>query len=90
MVALARAAGLPGYDASLNYVVNKMKAAGYNVTLNAFPFLFVPPAVLRQTAPISATYDTGAFTGTGYGIVSGQVTAVDINLVPPQSKYQRL
>ncbi len=80
-----RAAGLPGYDASLNYVVNKMKAAGYNVTLNAFPFTFVASPLLRQTAPISATYETGAFTGTGYGNISAAVTAVDINLVPPRA-----
>lgn len=80
-----RAAGLPGYDASLNYVKTKMQAAGYNVSLNAFPFLFIPPSTLRQTAPISATYETGAFTGTGYGTVSGNVTAVDINLVPPRA-----
>jgi Zn-dependent M28 family amino/carboxypeptidase len=80
-----RAAGLPGYDDSLDYVVNTMTAAGYNVSLNAFPFLFIPPAVLRQTAPISATYETGAFTGTGYGEVAGSVTAVDINLVPPRA-----
>jgi Zn-dependent M28 family amino/carboxypeptidase len=80
-----RAAGLPGYDASLNYVKTKMQAAGYNVSLNAFPFLFIPPSTLRQTAPTTATYETGAFTGTGYGTVSGNVTAVDINLVPPRA-----
>ena len=57
-----RAAGLPGYDGSVAYVVERMEAAGYNVTLNAFPFVFVPPAVLRQTAPILATYETGATT----------------------------
>ena len=43
-----------------------MTAAGYNVTLDPFPFVFVAPAVLQQTAPMSATYETGAFTGTGY------------------------
>jgi Zn-dependent M28 family amino/carboxypeptidase len=80
-----RAAGLPGYDVSLNYVADKMRAAGYNVTLNPFDFLFIPPAVLRQTAPNTAAYETGAFTGTGYGQVSGNVTAVDINLTPPRA-----
>jgi Zn-dependent M28 family amino/carboxypeptidase len=80
-----RAAGLPGYDASLNYVKNKMQAAGYNVSLNAFPFLFIPPSTLRQLAPISATYETGAFTGTGYGQVTASVTPVDINLLPPRA-----
>ena len=32
-----RAAGTPGYDASFQYVVERMTAAGYNVTLNAVP-----------------------------------------------------
>jgi Zn-dependent M28 family amino/carboxypeptidase len=62
-----------------------MIAAGYNVTLNAFPFVFVPPPLLQQLTPISATYETGVFTGTGYGDVTGAVTAVDINLPPPQA-----
>jgi Zn-dependent M28 family amino/carboxypeptidase len=80
-----RAAGTPGYTASRDYVVSKMTAAGYNVTLNAFPFVFVPPAVLRQTAPVTATYETGSFTGTSYGNVTAAVTAVDINLVPSRA-----
>jgi Zn-dependent M28 family amino/carboxypeptidase len=33
-----RAAATPGYDASVDYVVNRMKAAGYKVTLNEFDF----------------------------------------------------
>jgi Zn-dependent M28 family amino/carboxypeptidase len=62
-----------------------MTAAGYNVTLDSFPFVFIAPATLQQTAPISATYETGAFTGSGSGTVSAAVTAVDINLVPPRA-----
>ncbi len=61
-----------------------MTAAGYNVTVNAFPFVH---SSLRQlcnrSAPSPATYETGAFTGTGYGDVTAAVTAVDVNLVPP-------
>lgn len=75
-----RAAGTPGYDESLDYVVEKMTAAGYNVTLNAFPFVFVPPAVLQQLTPNTATYETGSFTGTGFGDVTANVTAVDLQL----------
>jgi len=80
-----RAAGTPGYDQSVQYIVDKMTAAGYVVTLNAFPFVYIPPARLQQTAPNSATYDTGAFTGSGTGNVAANVTAVDINLVPPRA-----
>jgi len=75
-----RLSGTAGYEESVDYVVEKMTAAGYNVTLHGFPFVFVPPAVLQQTAPIVATYETGAFTGTGYGDVSAAVTAVDLQL----------
>ncbi len=80
-----RAAGTPGYDASVAYVVQKMTAAGYNVTLNAFPFVYVALPTLQQTAPIVASYETGAFTGSGTGNVSAAVTAVDINLAPPRA-----
>jgi len=80
-----RAAGTPGYDQSLQYVVDTMTAAGYNVTINAFPFVFVALPTLQQTAPISASYETGAFTGSGFGNVSRNVTAVDINLTPPRA-----
>lgn len=80
-----RAAGTPGYDASVEYVVERMTAAGYKVTLHEFPFTFVPPALLQQLTPVNATYETGSFTGTGYGDVTGNVIPVDINLVPPRA-----
>jgi Zn-dependent M28 family amino/carboxypeptidase len=80
-----RAAGTPGYEASVDYVVERMTAAGYNVTLHDFPFVFIPPSTLEQLAPISATYATGAFTGSGFGDVTANVVPVDINLVPPRA-----
>lgn len=80
-----RAAGTPGYDQSVQYIVDKMTAAGYAVTLNAFPFTYVALPVLRQTAPLTATYESGTFTGTGFGNAAANVTAVDINLVPPRA-----
>jgi Zn-dependent M28 family amino/carboxypeptidase len=80
-----RAAGTPGYDASVQYVVDTMTAAGYDVSLDAFPFTYVALPTLRQLAPVTAQYETGAFTGTGYGSVTASVTAVDINLVPPRA-----
>jgi Zn-dependent M28 family amino/carboxypeptidase len=80
-----RAAGTPGYDQSVQYIVDKMTAAGYHVTLNAFPFTYTPLPLLRQTAPVTATYESGSFTGGGYGGVTARVTAVDINLVMPRA-----
>lgn len=79
-----RAAGTPGYARSVDYVVEQMTAAGYSVTLNSFPFLYVPLPTLRQLAPGAASYETGAFTGTGYGTVTAAVTPIDVNLVPPR------
>jgi len=79
-----RAAGTSGYTASVGYVVDTLEAAGWNVTLDEFPFQFFPPAVLQQLTPVSATYESGVFTNSGTGNVTGSVIAVDINLTPPR------
>jgi Zn-dependent M28 family amino/carboxypeptidase len=79
-----RAAGLPGYTASVDYVVDTLEAAGWNVTLDEFPFQFFPPGVLQQLTPVSATYETGVFTNSGTGDVTGSVIPVDIHLAPPR------
>jgi len=79
-----RAAGTPGYDASVQYVVDKMTAAGYNVTLNAFPFTYVAASTLQQIAPIAGSYETGPYTGSGSGTVTAAVTPVDIKLDLPR------
>ena len=80
-----RAAGLPGYTASVEYVVDTLREAGWNVELDQFPFTFTPPPTLRQLTPVAATYPTAAFTGTGFGEITAGVVAVDINLVPPRA-----
>ena len=79
----SRAAGTDGYTGSVDYVAGLLEDAGYTVTLDEFAYEFAG-ASLRQTAPITATYATGAFTGTGEGTVSASVTAVDVNLVLPR------
>jgi Zn-dependent M28 family amino/carboxypeptidase len=80
-----RAAGLPGYTASVDYVVDTLEAAGWDVTLDEFDFDFIPPPLLQQLTPISATYPTGAFSGSGFGEITGSVIPVDINLTPPRA-----
>ena len=80
-----RAAGFPGYDASVDYVADTLEAAGYAVEIHPFEFTFVPPATLEQIAPIAATYETGAFTGSGFGTLTGPVIPVDLALEPPQA-----
>ena len=75
-----RAAGTEGYDQSVEYVAGLLREAGYQVTLDPVEITFQFPAVLRQLTPIMATYETGAFTGSGSGQVEGRVIPVDINL----------
>lgn len=79
-----RADGTPGYAASVDYVVETLEGAGWDV--NRVPFSYeVLTAELSQSAPVSATYATGGFTGTGLGDVTGGVIPVDINLTPPRT-----
>jgi Zn-dependent M28 family amino/carboxypeptidase len=80
-----REAGTTGYTKSVDYVVDTLEAAGWSVELDEFPFTFIPPSTLRQLTPISATYETGSFTGSGSGTITGPVIPVDINLEPPRA-----
>ena len=59
-----RAAGTTGYTASVEYVVDTLEAAGWNVELDEFAFTFVPPPFLEQLTPVAAEYASGTFTGT--------------------------
>jgi len=49
-----RVSGSPGYDRSADYVADKLRAAGYVVTVQAFQFqtfVVLAPTVLEQVAP---------------------------------------
>jgi Zn-dependent M28 family amino/carboxypeptidase len=76
----SRAAGTKGYADSVKYVSGLLRKAGYKVTLDPFEFQFVFPAVLDQITPAAASYETGAFTNSPPGDVTGKVVPVDINL----------
>jgi Zn-dependent M28 family amino/carboxypeptidase len=80
-----RAAGLPGYEASVDYVVETLEAAGWNVSIDEFPFTFVGPSTLEQLTPVNASYPTGPFTGSGPGDVTAAVTPVDVQLTTPNT-----
>jgi Zn-dependent M28 family amino/carboxypeptidase len=54
-----RAAGSPGYEASVGYVMEKLEAAGYEVSRQDFDFdAFVQrtPSVFERTLPTARTY----------------------------------
>lgn len=86
-----REASSPGYQASVDYVVEQMTSAGYDVTIQEFDFPFFEenaPAILDQVSPNPVSYEyfgpTGFATMTYSG--SGNVTAiaegVDLALPP--------
>jgi Zn-dependent M28 family amino/carboxypeptidase len=80
-----RAAGTKGYDDSADYVAGLLEDAGYNVTLDPVDITFNFPATLTQLTPVEADYETGVFTGSGSGEVTGNVIPVDINLTGDRS-----
>ncbi|MDH3282306.1 MAG: aminopeptidase, partial [Gammaproteobacteria bacterium] len=87
-----RTSGTPGYDASVDYVVERMTAAGYDVSVQPFQFnafIKLGPSTLEQTAPGSVTYvedtDYNLMAQTEPGDVTGLVTAVDLDLGPGNS-----
>ncbi len=86
----SRVAGSAAYEASANYVVQKMQAAGYQVSSQYFQFPFAgdrTPPVFQQITPSAVTYVDGVDFGTmqysGSGDVTGPLVAVDLVLPPP-------
>ena len=82
-----RFSGMPGYDASVDYVVEKLEAARWDVTVQEFDYLafeVAGPSALQQTAPGMVTYvegvDFGPITQSDPGDVTAPVTAVDLQL----------
>jgi Zn-dependent M28 family amino/carboxypeptidase len=54
-----RAATTPGYDASVEYVAGKLRAAGYDVTLDGFSFPIwdiTKPSTFAQVTPTARTF----------------------------------
>ena len=52
-----RTSGTPGYDHSVDYVANKLRGAGYQVTVQPFEFqtfIILSPTILEQVAPTPA------------------------------------
>ncbi|WP_020409111.1 M28 family metallopeptidase [Hahella ganghwensis] len=85
-----RAAGLKGYDDSVDYVMSTLEKAGYKPKLDTFPFnAFYPqgPGILKTVAGDSGTEyefeaDFNYLTQTEGGDVTAMVEAVDLDLGP--------
>jgi Zn-dependent M28 family amino/carboxypeptidase len=82
-----RFSGRPGYDRSVDYVVGKLEAAGYDVTVQPFNYLafeVIGSSTLQQVLPTPTTYvegtDFGVITQSDPGDVTANVTAVDLQL----------
>ena len=81
-----RAAGTPGYEASLEYVEATLSAAGYITERQPFSYELVDyeNSTLTQTAPGDESYafvdDFYPMDYTGSGVVEAAVQAVDVNL----------
>ncbi len=81
-----RASGTPGYDASVSYVVKKLKKAGYSVKTQEFTFPFfreLGPTTFSRTAPTAADYEVATMTYSGSGDVTGPVVVAGGTLLPP-------
>jgi Zn-dependent M28 family amino/carboxypeptidase len=83
-----RVGGSAGYADSRDYVIDRMEAAGYDVSTHAFEFLFnadATPPTLRQVSPTAVTYVDGVdyssmtFSGS-IANSTGPVWAVDLAL----------
>ena len=81
-----RASGTPGFEASLQYVKGRLRAAGYKVREQEFTFPFfreLAPATLAQTAPTPQDYETATFDYSGSGDVTAPLQEVDVDFPPP-------
>jgi aminopeptidase Y len=75
-----RVSGTPGYDASADYVVERMEAAGYDVTVQEFvfqTFINLAPPILEQVAPApGGPIVNNIMSYSGSGNVTASVTVV--------------
>lgn len=81
----SRAAGTPGYDASVEYVIDKLEDADYEVTTQPFDFAYyeeLAPALFSQVSPTAVDYETATLEYSGTGEVTG-VLVPTTNLVIP-------
>ncbi|WP_314505842.1 M28 family metallopeptidase [uncultured Microbacterium sp.] len=72
-----RAATTSGYDASVEYVIDVMRDAGWTVTEDTFDFEQQAAPTVQQLTPVDATLETAFVTGSPVGDITAAVTAID-------------
>ncbi|GAB2585895.1 amidohydrolase [Paractinoplanes abujensis] len=86
-----RASGTPGYTRSADYVATLMRAAGYQVTRQPFPFNFCSDdaSSFTQNTPTPTAYvdqvDYDVLDCSGNGTATGAVVPVDLQLTTPNT-----
>jgi Zn-dependent M28 family amino/carboxypeptidase len=81
-----RASGTPGFDASADYVVKKLRKAGYKVKKQEFTFPFfidLAQPTLSELTPTKRDFETETFQYSGSGDVTGPVIAIGGIEIPP-------
>jgi Zn-dependent M28 family amino/carboxypeptidase len=79
-----RADQTPGYEASVDYVVEVLEAAGWSA--DVVPFTYdAADVILRQLTPVDQTYLAYDAVGSGEDDVTGTVIPVDLNLTDDRS-----
>jgi aminopeptidase Y len=75
-----RTSGTPGYDASVDYVVDRMEAAGYDVTVQEFDFQtfinLAPPILIQVAPPPGGPIENNIMSYSGSGDVVASVTVL--------------
>jgi Zn-dependent M28 family amino/carboxypeptidase len=81
-----RTSGTPGYDQSVDYVVDQMTSYGYSVTVQPFQFqtfITLSPSILEQVSPPPAgPIANSIFSYSGSGDVTAPVTALPVDATP--------
>ena len=76
-----RTSGTPGYNQSVNYVVDRMTASGYNVTVQEFQFqtfISLSPSVLEQVSPLSGPVVNSIMSYSGSGDNTAPVSTLPV------------
>jgi Zn-dependent M28 family amino/carboxypeptidase len=85
-----RASGTPGYDASADYVAQKLRAAGYDVTVQPFTFPFfdeTAPSHFERVSPDPRLYvrdtDYSIMEYSGTGDATASIVPTNDIVIPP-------